>query len=259
MLLALNNLFPLISVQPLPNRILEGERMEDVAVIVCHVCLVAHNNLVTFQGAECPHLICRTCFDQVTECPYCKASKGDGPGKMINVSSLVILRKEDVESNFGVTQEMLDAAAQVTRRPGDESEYEFFQRRNQEAIREALIEDGQNPDVEILSQHSNNTTFTTESLPSSPAAPSFSPLSTPPASPRPSHRGRGTARGNARSLARGTARSTARGTARPRGRGRGGLSQPVASQDRSRSASRLNRSLGPDEIRRIIEASSESE
>ena len=104
--------------------------MEDVAVVVCPVCVVAHDNLINFDHEDCSHTVCVTCFELVKECPTCKKPKSRNErGKKINVSSLMILRREDVESNFGVTQDMLEAANRVTRRPGDESDEEFIERR----------------------------------------------------------------------------------------------------------------------------------
>lgn len=258
----------LISDQLLPNRVLDGERLEEVAVVVCSVCYVAHDNLVNFDHKDCSHIICSTCYSMVTECPTCKAPKGLTPGKKINVSSLMIARRQDVESNYGVTEEMMQAAAQVTRRTGDETEYEFFQRRNREAIREALLEDGQDPDLQManLSQHSNNTTATTESLPSSPVAPPMSPLSTPPSSPRPTGRGRGRGRGNGRATSRRGGRGRVRAAIsqqQPEPGPRevsGPQSQPATSRIRSRSPpSRVNRPLRTDEIRRLIEATDSEE
>lgn len=90
------------------------------------------------------------------ECPVCRKPKGKGDAKTVNISNLVIVRKDEAENDFGLTSQVRKASTTTARRPGDETEAEFEERRNREAIAEALLEDGQDPDVVLASQPSGS-------------------------------------------------------------------------------------------------------
>lgn len=117
------------------NVIGTAEAIEDVAVIVCGICWTCFSNLVAFK--RCPHLVCRTCYDRIDACPLCKTPKGHSQGKVVNVGSCAIARRDDVASNFGVTREEIAAAANAGRRPADISDDEYEETRNREAIAQA--------------------------------------------------------------------------------------------------------------------------
>jgi len=111
--------------------------MEDVAVICCGICWSYFEYLVAFK--RCPHMICRTCYDRVDECPLCKTPKGTSLGKNVNVASCSIVRREEIQANFGVTTQDLQAAEAANgRRPADISDREWNEQLDREAINRAL-------------------------------------------------------------------------------------------------------------------------
>lgn len=105
-------------------------------------------------------MVCRTCYDRLSHCPLCKTPKGNYIGKVINVASCAIARRDEVLSNFGVTSDEIEAAANAGRRPGDVSDREYAEQRNREAIQQALRDtdetDTDDDDVVPLQQFSQS-------------------------------------------------------------------------------------------------------
>lgn len=130
------------------NSISRNENIEDVVCISCPFCFAPLSNMKLWP--TCDHLICATCYDQVKDCPVCRAPKR-GKGRKVNISNLALVRKDEAENDFGLTSQVRKASTNKKRRPADETEAEAAARRDLEAINEALMQDGQEP-LATLSQ-----------------------------------------------------------------------------------------------------------
>lgn len=83
------------------------ENIDDVACITCPYCYVHLSNMKVFSN--CDHIICSTCYSQVKACPVCRKPKGNGDAKTVNISNLVIVRKDEAENDFGLSTQVRNA------------------------------------------------------------------------------------------------------------------------------------------------------
>ena len=114
------------------------EHLEDVACAACPVCVCHYENLKSFH--DCTHMVCVTCFEKSDRCPFCNTPRGRYHGKLTNVSNLLIVRKTDIASDFGLSAEVRAASAATGRRPADRTSLEEALERDVEAIRQAELD-----------------------------------------------------------------------------------------------------------------------
>ena len=112
-----------------------SENLEDVASAACLVCITSFENLMAFN--DCTHMVCYTCFKNVERCPMCNTPRGRARGKQVNISNLLIVRRTDVESDFGLSPQVRAASQASGRRPADRTPAKFAAEADQDAIRQA--------------------------------------------------------------------------------------------------------------------------
>jgi len=131
----------------------ENENINEVSTVICGVCIEEKERLVVFEN--CDHLSCATCLKKLqdmgtatnpSKCFICRALLGRGPGKVVNVSTIMISRKKEASTGWGLTQARAEVAA-ANRRPA-----EALVGSDIEEARQALTE---RRDVEISGRNAN--------------------------------------------------------------------------------------------------------
>ena len=82
----------------------------------------------------------------------CNTPRGRSRGKQVNISNLLIVRRSDVESDFGLSPQVRAASQASGRRPADRTAAEVAAEADQDAIRQAQRADDEDDEDEPSSQ-----------------------------------------------------------------------------------------------------------
>lgn len=128
--------WPEIEAKSITSRtpLLPEEDPSKVCCIVCSICYSAPDVMTILTS--CKHAFCKTCIEQMNDCPHDRIPID----RKVEVflSSFIIVRKEDAQNNFGITeQQMQQADERNGQRVADQTEAERFR----EMMEEALAED----------------------------------------------------------------------------------------------------------------------
>ena len=131
----------------------QNENINEVSTVICGVCIQEKERLVVFEN--CDHLCCADCLTKLQrmgtaynppKCFICREPLGMGPGKVVNVSTIMISRKKEASTGWGLDQARADVAA-ANRRPA-----EALAGSDLEEARQVLAE---RRDVEISGRNAN--------------------------------------------------------------------------------------------------------
>lgn len=116
---------------------------EDPMQVFVSICCICFSETDFYFNKGCAHPFCKTCLERNTHCPNCRHDwRLTGEGEEINkqtTSGMAFARRGDVASGFGLTPEVISAAAsQDGQRIADVTPQQELRRRNEEAIRSAI-------------------------------------------------------------------------------------------------------------------------
>lgn len=115
--------------------LLPHEDPAKVCCITCSVCYSAPDVMTLLKS--CKHAFCKTCYRQMTSCPRDRIAFE--PLGEVFMSSFIIARREEVENNYGVTEEQMQQADELNgQRVADQTEAEIMREMMQEAVEEDL-------------------------------------------------------------------------------------------------------------------------